>query len=226
MSDERLPESGPLQFERAEFQQPQAASCSQCKEAIADSYYEVDGAITCDACRRRREFERDHVSTSRRLVRSIAFGGFAGAVGAALYWGISAATGYEFGLIAIVVGLMVGVAVRAGSYGKGGWLYQAVAMALTYAAIVSTYVPDVARSLMGSSESTEPLGLFGNFMLVIIAFGFALVVPMLGGLDNLIGLIIIGIGLYEAWKINKRSDPAVSGPYRLGERSAAEPPSG
>ncbi len=62
--------------------------------------------------------------------------------------------------------------------------------------------------------------------LVGFVFAFALVAPVLAGTDNLIGLIIIGIGLYEAWKINKRRELVVSGPYRLGDRPSAEPRSG
>jgi len=43
------------------------------------------------------------------------FGAVAAALGAGIYFGISALTGYEFGLVAIVVGLMVGWAVRRGA---------------------------------------------------------------------------------------------------------------
>ena len=164
--------------------------------------------------------------TTQRLVRSVAFGTAAAAVGAALYWGVSALTGYEVGLIAIAVGFMVGLAVRAGSYAKGGWLYQTIAVALTYASIVSSYVPDLAGPLMASRDSSEPLSLLGKVAVIGLVFAFALVAPVLAGTDNLIGLIIIGIGLYQAWKINKRRELVVSGPYRLGERPSAEPPDG
>src|SRR2546422_2854982 len=58
-------------------------------------------------------------------------------LGAGLYFGIEAATGYELGLVAVVVGLMVGGAVRKGSNGRGGWRYQALAMFLTYCAVRS-----------------------------------------------------------------------------------------
>ena len=226
MSDAQQPGRDSLQFERAEFQQPRATTCSQCRTEITDSYYEVDGAIACESCRQQREFERDHVPTTRRLVRSVTFGTVAAAVGTALYWGVSALTGYEVGLIAIAVGFMVGLAVRAGSYAKGGWLYQTIAVALTYASIVSSYVPDLAEPLLASRDSSEPLSLLGKAAVVGFVFAFALIAPVLAGTDNLIGIIIIGIGLYQAWKINKRRALVVSGPYRLGERPFAEPPDG
>ncbi len=226
MGDEQRSDHDSLQFERAVFQQPRAASCSRCGRKIADSYYEVDGAISCESCRQQGEFERDSIPTAQRLVRSVAFGSLAGALGALLYWGISALTGYQFGLIAIVVGFMVGLAVRAGSYAKGGWLYQAIAVALTYASIVSTYVPDLAEPLLASRGSSEPLSLLGKLAFVALAFAFALIAPVLAGTDNILGLIIIGIGLYEAWKLNKRRELVVSGPYHLGEQRVPGPRDG
>jgi len=41
----------------------------------------------------------------------------------------------------------------------------------------------------------------------------AMVLPFLAGIQNIIGLAIIAIGLYEAWKINKRVTPVIAGPF-------------
>jgi hypothetical protein len=68
-------------------------------------------------------------------------------LGAGLYFGIAALTGYEFGLVAVVVGLLVGGAVRKGSNGRGGWRYQALAMFLTYTAVAATDSSMIAREL-------------------------------------------------------------------------------
>ena len=58
----------------------------------------------------------------------------------ALGWGlVTQLTGYEIGLIAVAVGWLVGGAVRLGSKGLGGKPFQALAVALTYLAIVSHY---------------------------------------------------------------------------------------
>ena len=37
--------------------------------------------------------------------------------------------------------------------------------------------------------------------------------PFLSGLENLMGLAIIAFGLYEAWKINRATPLAVTGPF-------------
>src|SRR5262249_26107046 len=59
--------------------------------------------------------------------------------GFALYFGVLKVTGMEIGLISIVVGFMVGAAVRKGSEGRGGALYQVTAVFLTYLAIAVSY---------------------------------------------------------------------------------------
>jgi len=81
-----------------------------------------------------------HVPT---LLRGAALGVLAAAVGAGIYYAIAEVTGYEFGLMSIVLGLMVGFAVRRGARARGGWRYQTLAMFLCYAAICATYVPRV-----------------------------------------------------------------------------------
>ena len=47
----------------------------------------------------------------------------------------------------MLVGLAVGVAVRKGSSGRGGWRYQLLAMFLTYSAVVATDSGLIAREL-------------------------------------------------------------------------------
>jgi hypothetical protein len=60
----------------------------------------------------------------RTLLRAALFGIGAGILGAAIYYGVLALTGYNIGLVAIGVGILVGRAVRKGSGGFGGRGYQ------------------------------------------------------------------------------------------------------
>ena len=57
----------------------------------------------------------------------------------------------EIGLISILVGYMVGMAVRKGSNGRGGWVYQLLAIFLTYTAISASYsaviVPEIIANM-------------------------------------------------------------------------------
>jgi hypothetical protein len=62
-------------------------------------------------------------------------------------------------------------------------------------------------------------------LLVVIAFALlfvlAFVAPFLAGLQNPIGLLIIGIGLYEAWKMNKRPRLEITGPHLIADPEPA-----
>ena len=44
----------------------------------------------------------------------------------------------------------------------------------------------------------------------------AAIVPIAAGFSNLIGLLIIGIAVFEAWKLNRRVQLVIAGPYRVG----------
>jgi hypothetical protein len=44
----------------------------------------------------------------------------------------------------------------------------------------------------------------------------AAIVPIAAGFSNIIGLLIIGIAVFEAWKLNRRLRLTIAGPYRVG----------
>jgi hypothetical protein len=122
--------------------------------------------------------------------------GFGAAVlGAGIYFGIAALTGYEFGLVAIVVGVLVGSAVRKGSNGRGGWRYQLLAKFLTYTAVVVTDSSLIARELknewraQAASSAAAPAGVNASTDAALgtsprpgplmVAFGLALIIALL-----------------------------------------------
>ncbi len=205
-----------LQFARAEFTEPVAAQvvCASCRQQVVQSYYEIAGTILCSQCREKREQALDGWGAGRFLRATLA-GLVVGAAGAAVWYGVRVLTEYEIGIIAIAVGYGVGKAVSWGSSGKGGWLYQILAVFLTYSAIVANYVPDIVK---GSEVVDPPL------MLYIVSFFLAYAVPFYAGFENIIGLLIIAFGLWEAWKFNKRVDAAVTGPYTVTPSSSIPAP--
>jgi hypothetical protein len=112
-----------------------------CQRAIDGTYFEVNGATACPGCR--DAIVRVHGGSAGPLglVKAVGAGVLAGIGGALVYYAVLAFTGYEIGLIAVLVGFVVGGAVRWGSGGRGGASHQAIAVVITYLAIVSTYVP-------------------------------------------------------------------------------------
>jgi hypothetical protein len=86
-----------------------------------------------------------------RALRAGGLGALAAIGGSLVYSAVVAITGGEFGFVAILLGYMVGRAVRKGSGDRGGPAYQALAIGLTYLAIVSTYVPLIVKDFGSKS---------------------------------------------------------------------------
>jgi hypothetical protein len=246
--------SAELQFERAEFTEgtAPAATCRLCAANLHESYYAVSGLPVCRTCCDRIRQDADRGTSLARGLRACAAGVAAALAGAILYYAILAITGYEFGLIAIVVGLMVGKAVNWGGGGRGGWRYQTVAIGLTYLAIASAYIPPLFDAIRKSPTATAAAPLRATAAdqtdptqptaqrvsrtasaapqrrptIVQFVFGLALLAalacaaPFLGGIQNVMGLVIIAIGLFEAWKLNKRREWRITGPHAIAAIAA------
>ena len=57
-------------------------------------------------------------------------------------------------------------------------------------------------------------------LMLVIAFAIAAAAPFLAGAENIIGLLIIAFGLFEAWKINKRAEVTMTGPFSVAPVTA------
>ena len=255
MSDTARVPSGDLQFDKVEPAEGQPVSptvCAACQKPLVSFYYQVNERPACERCKAQIQYDEASGSAVGNLLRASVFGLLAALAGGAIWYAVRATTGYEVGLIAVVVGIMVGGAVRAGCRRRGGVAYQLLAVALTYFGICVQYVPDIIKALRdhqpaqaqnapnpatsnatSSSASTVPVAAeppasseaspFSKHSLpvrLLIAVGFllafAMAAPFLGGFENLIGILIIGFALWEAWKINRRIPMQIEGPFRLG----------
>lgn len=237
------PPADQLQFDQAEYTATApAASCKLCSQPMTDVYYQVNGQVFCPGCRERLQQALRGGSALGRFGRATLYGSLAGLAGAAIYYAVRELTNIDFGLISIVVGLMIGKAVQKGCNARGGWFYQGLAMFLTYSAIVLTYIPPLIESVRqppaaaaaGPVQPGQPIGAPAAqaaaadnapqpmargpvqylFMAVFLA-GFAYAIPVLVGFKFPMSLIIVGIGLYEAWVMNKRVPMVISGPFRI-----------
>lgn len=236
-----------LQFDHAEMTGAPAPSgliCTGCQQAISDIYYQVNGRVACASCRERLLAAWQDRAGALRTVKAIGAGLLASALGAAIYYGVAALTEHEYAIVALVVGLLVGGAVRWGSEGRGGWYYQLMAIVMTYVAIAASYSVFAVQAIIDhehqkthhssiyqkSTEKTadespadegetdskehEPVKLSELLTSTIALLGILLALPVLSGFESPIGLVIVGFALYEAWKINKSPRLAVSGPYQ------------
>jgi hypothetical protein len=113
---------------------------------------------------------------------------------------------------------MVGLAVRAGAKGKGGPRYQVLAVFLTYTGVALTYAPEILSGLAaGARDSDAAPAAPATLVVVVLAFAYA--APFLAGFDNLLGLIIIGFALFDAWRINRQVP--IQGPFRTAAAAAS-----
>jgi hypothetical protein len=249
MSIEPRPEPaspGEIQFDRADFaQSPAEARCAACERPLQGHYFEVNNMMVCEGCRYTVETAFNQRGGARGFLKA-AFAGFGAAVaGSILYYAVRELTGYEIGLISILVGWGVGKAVHWGSRGKGGWAYQSLAVFLTYMAIVSTYIPAVVQQFVEEDQKAKPAATApaqgsgtaaaakpkpeedlsaGDLIIALGAFLLLIAtIPFLAGFKNVIGLLIIAFGLWEAWKINRRTALSISGPFQVGAVPATVP---
>ena len=185
-----------------------------CQRPLQDVYYQVNDRVLCESCRRNFEGAISGGSGVGRFVNASVFGVVAAAVGAGIWYAVEAITGWQIGLIAIVVGFLVGGAVRHGAEHRGGWPYQLLAMFLTYASIVSTYVPGLLEGVRQNAHA-DPSDQGLTLFTLAFVFAIALAAPFLMGFQNILGIIIIGIGLYEAWKMNRKAPLVITGPFRV-----------
>lgn len=115
-----------------------SSTCMVCKQPIVQTYYSLNGQMFCPSCKNTVLQGIGSGQPAVRVLKAFLFGLPAAIVGAAIFYLIAAMTGYEFGLITILIGYAVGYAVRKGSEGLGGLPYQIIAVVLTYGAICST----------------------------------------------------------------------------------------
>jgi hypothetical protein len=256
------PSSDDLQFDSADPDHQSSASgaaCAVCGEEIQVYYYEAAGRTVCRHCKARDEAANGSASAGRGMAGAAVFGAMGALAGAAIYLGILFATGYEVGLVAILVGWIVGKAVFVGSGRTGGRRYQVLATVLTYFAISVSYVPQMIGQMLEESESrmaaigdslpepapaaaveddpaaladveadrasvVDPGGIAAIAGLVGVTLAIAPVRVVVADFPgSLISVIIIGVGLLQAWQGAQRQRVAFTGPFKLGADAGGDP---
>jgi hypothetical protein len=128
------------------------------------------------------------------VVRAALFGVGGAVAGAFLYWLVLVTTHAMISFIAIAVAYLVGRAMQIGSGGRRGLPFQIVAVALTYCGIAMGYAFAGDRSVLASSPT------LGIVKLILAG-------PVVYTIDHLpyslLTGLIIGIGLWYAWVMNR-----------------------
>jgi hypothetical protein len=157
----------------------------------------------------------------------------------------------EIGIVAILIGYMVGYAVRKGAGGRGGRRFQILAVALTYASVALAYAPIAVKQAVDAGRNaqkgpsatssnsnaaaatdsrraatTKPSG--GRLLLALVLIAALIaalpVLVVIGSFPSgLISAIIIFIGMRQAWRMTGAPRLKILGPYRVGAAPGPAP---
>ena len=223
----------------------QGVTCTACRRAITNEYFDVNGQSVCEGCRTNLAQLTQTPRSWGLFAKAGVFGVVAAILGAILYYAVIAITDFEIGFVAIAIGYMVGWAIRKATANRGGRRYQVLAFVLTYWAVGLAYTPitfkamieqdkkDQAQQATASAtpEAAAPATADDEATIISIPvvlgilLGFSLALPVLvvfGSLPGgLISALIIGIGMRQAWQMTGVPPLQISGPYRI---AAATPP--
>jgi len=225
-----LPPPEHLQFRRAQHAGDPVKTCIVCKQSISADYFQANGNTLCPQCAQRLE-SGQQAPPSTSLVRAALYGAAAAIAGGAIYAGVAIFLHLEIGIVAILIGYMVGKSVRYATHGKGGRPQQILAVALTYFSITTSYVPvylyqaskvkpaveqnQTAPPAPESQPSTERT--MAGLLLITAAAPFLALFQGDNPLSALISLFIIFIGLRQAWVLTRRSEIIITGPFQLAQ---------
>src|SRR5262245_34613059 len=225
-----------LQFDRAVTEAPSSnatatgVTCSHCHRVIDRLYYHVNGNVLCGLCRTSVQSLADTPQGLLPLVVAGLFGLGAAIAGAVIYYGVIAIANLEIGIVAILIGYMVGYSVRKGARGHGGLRFQVLAVLLTYGSVALAYTPLVFKQALSENkpaENTQPTSATATGQTVAIAdsspveeprptpgrallsvgilLGLIAALPVLVVANSLpsglISAFIILIGMRQAWKM-------------------------
>jgi len=210
MTEDQPTSDGALSFERAEFaaDSPQGLACAFCQQPLSQRYWQVGKRPACAECRARLELAIAHSMSSGNFARALSYGLLAALAGSVAWVVIERLTGAQVGIVALGIGYAVGKAVRRGAAGFGGPRYQALAVFLTYSSIALASLPAYLELAKAASQSS-----FTTTWPTVLALSYAS--PFLDLKDHVIGLVILGIGLYQAWKLTRALPVIVLGPFAM-----------
>jgi hypothetical protein len=212
-----------LQFEHATYEQDKTGvACGMCGKPVGHEYWQWMGRVACASCKEQVARLEAKANAPETFAKAALFGG-----GTALACGIAyAAFAYsdpssEWALITIGIGWSVATAIRKATGNVSGRRYQVLAVLLTYLAATADYAPLVAPGGF-ATWIDQPSSLLVRFALVpVLACAQAL---SHGKLMSLLSPLVIGIGLWEAWRRTRGLPMVVAGPFRVAPSGQVRAP--
>ena len=210
-----------IQFDQV--QRPAGAStCSSCRGALFDSYYQANGRVLCERCAANiRNYFQSKEGGVGRFAQAALFGIGAGLAGGAVYAVVQGFTGYTAALITILIGWLVGKGVRKGSGNRGGVEYQILAVVITYLMISLAIMASAVIMMMQEKHEGATLD---PMRIVIFCISNAFTAPIQSATSSLFGGLITIFGLMQAWRQTKAAQVSITGPHAIAPVSQVVPP--
>ena len=222
MAEDTSSAGNELQFERVVTDQlapaangAPAVMCAGCRARLETEYYEINGRPFCGDCRGKIEGVAEPARGLLPFAVAAIFGLGAAVAGAAIYYAVIAITHLEIGLVAILIGYMVGYAVRRGAGGRGGLRFQILAAVLTYGAVGLAYAPLIVMSALAEQRAVHAIK-------VAIMIPLLPVLMVIGSMPSgIITALIIFFGIRQAMRMTAAPLLRISGPFRIGASPSA-----
>lgn len=166
--------------------------CARCESPLQSHYFSVNGQALCEGC---------HALASGSVWRALGGSVLGAAASVGAYYAVLAVTGFRFILLPILAGVVIGsLANRGNRAGTRPWL-RGVAVLLTYVATALTYL-HALRDLPDYESLPR-------------AVSYALVLPldMAMQFKNVVSLVLLALGLHEAFAFSGMRPLKVLGPF-------------
>jgi hypothetical protein len=190
---------------------PDPVRCRQCDRELAEGQDRevTTGGVFCAPCftalKRHLEAELQRQSTGVNYINAALGGVVGGALGAVVWWGFTVVTRVSFGLVAVVIGFLVGKGIVMASGGKRAVNLQVMSMAIAAVAYgFASYL--VNRSFILKAVADDPSLQAGGATLPLFASP-ELMFAVIRARFEVFDLVFLAIVVYQAWKM-----PA---PFRL-----------
>lgn len=116
-------------------------TCARCEKSLSE-YWSIGGAVYCERCKDEIVAERTAPDGAAvRVGKAFAFGLGGMIAGAVVWYVVAKYMDMQLGLIAILLGWLVGKGIHYGSEKRGGLGYQIMAIVITYLGIGAAWVP-------------------------------------------------------------------------------------
>jgi hypothetical protein len=202
--------TGDLQFERAMYDDDvPAVVCGICRKPASGQYWQWSGKVVCDRCRPSIEALLDYVNAPGTFARA-AFLGLVTAVAGGVAYGLSITLlGANWAIVTIGIGYAVAKIILIVTRNVSGRRYQILAAALTFVGSLIGYGYFVWPAL--GRVFTEGGGL-GELLSLVALVAAAPFHAMPG---SMMSLLIIAIGVWEAWQLARPRAMAITGPFQI-----------